>query len=184
MPKDFRKIPPNPGGKVLIVVDAQKGFVTPSSQGVLEPIENLQYHFDKVIFTKFHNPDPSPFRRILKYCKLAPESEDTYLALEPRDDAVIIARPLYTCVTKELRDILSDWRVDEVYIAGIATEACVLKTVLDLFEYDIRPWVIADLCASDKNQRFHDMALELIASLIGPEHMVNSHALTGEDAAA
>jgi nicotinamidase-related amidase len=162
---------------VLIVVDVQEGFVSPSSQHVLEGIENLQYDFDRVIFTKFSNPVSSPFRRILKYCKLAPESEDTRLAIDPREDAVILERSLYTCVTAELRETLKRWRVKDVHIVGIATEACVLKTVLDLFEFDITPWVIADLCASDKNARFHDMAMELIASAIGSDHVLNSHAV-------
>ncbi|MBW8734953.1 MAG: cysteine hydrolase, partial [Asticcacaulis sp.] len=152
---------PDSQPKVLIVVDAQKGFVAPSSKHVLATLESLQYRFDRVILTKFQNPDPSPFRRILNYCDLAPESEDTALAITPREDAVVISRALYTCITDELLDILGNWGVREVHVAGIATEACVLKTALDLFEADIRPIVIADACASDKNDRFHTMAMEL-----------------------
>lgn len=168
---------------VLIVVDAQKGFVAPSSEHVLETLESLQDRFDRVILTKFQNPDPSPFRRILNYCELAPESEDTALAITARPDAEIVSRALYTCITAELLDILARWDVHEVHVAGIATEACVLKTALDLFEADIRPVVIADACASDKNDRFHTMAIELITSLIGTENVINSATLTGRQAA-
>jgi len=175
---------PDQKPKVLIVVDAQKGFVTASSEGVLPRLEALQARFDRVILTKFQNPDPSPFRRILDYCKLAPESEDTALAISPRHDAVVVSRALYTCITAELLGILSEWGVREVHVAGIATEACVLKTALDLFEADIRPIVIADACASDKNDRFHTMALELITSLIGGDNVINSAAVTGRPRAA
>lgn len=175
---------PDPKLRVLIVVDAQKGFVTPSSEPVLGLLETLQSQFDRVILTKFHNPDPSPFRRILNYCELAPDSEDAGLAIVPRQDAVIVSRALYTCITAELLDILRTWGVDEVYMAGIATEACVLKTALDLFEADIRPIVIADACASDKNDRFHTMAIELITSLIGTENVVNSGTVSGRSRAA
>ncbi len=170
--------------KVLIVVDAQKGFVAPSSEHVLAMLEALQSRFDRVVLTKFHNPDPSPFRRILKYSELAPGDEDTALAIAPRGDASVIARALYTCVTPELLGILHDWGVDEVHVAGIATEACVLKTALDLFEADIRPIVIADACASDKNDRFHTMAMELITSLIGTDNVINSAALSDQPCAA
>jgi len=170
--------------KALIIVDAQKGFVAPSSEHVLTTLEALQERFDHVILTQFHNPDPSPFRRILNYSKLAPGDEDTALAIAPRGDASVIARPLYTCVTPELLSILRGWGVDEVHVAGIATEACVLKTALDLFEADIRPIVIADACASDKNERFHTMAMELITSLIGTENVINSAVLTGQAHAA
>lgn len=160
--------------KTLLIVDVQKGFVTPQSQHIVEPLEALQYQFDNVIFTRFHNPDPSPFRQILKYYKLAPHSAGTRLAIEPRADAVIFDRPLYTCVTDELRRHLAQLDVHEIFIAGIATEACVLKTVVDLFEHNIVPWVLEDLCASDKDRQFHDYAIAIIGKLIDPGHVIQS----------
>lgn len=72
---------------VLIIVDAQKGFVTACSSHVLPKLEKLQHTFEQVVFTKFYNPDPSPFRKILDYQKLAPGDIDTALALVPREDA-------------------------------------------------------------------------------------------------
>ena len=153
--------------QVLIVVDVQAGFVTPHSQHVIKPLENLQYEFDHVIFTKFYNPEPSPFRRILGYDKMAPKSPETELALQPREDAVIISRPIYSCVTEPILVRLKTWGVREVFIAGIATEACVLKSVIDLFELNIRPWVLEDLCASDKGGEFHDPAIKVMGQSSG-----------------
>lgn len=160
--------------KVLVAVDVQKGFVSPSSRHVLKPIEDIQYRFDHVVFTRFYNPDPSPFRRILGYHDLAPGSEGVELAVKPRADAVIIDKPDYSGCNDELKRHLALWRTDEVHITGIATEACVLKTVGDLFEQNILTWVIADLCASDKEHRFHDMAISILGTLIGTKHLVNS----------
>ena len=165
--------------QVLIVVDVQAGFVTPHSQHVIKPLENLQYEFDHVIFTKFYNPEPSPFRRILGYDKMAPKSPETELALQPREDAVIISRPIYSCVTEPILVRLKTWGVREVFIAGIATEACVLKSVIDLFELNIRPWVLEDLCASDKGGEFHDPAIKVMGKLIGLQHIIKS---TGPEA--
>ena len=162
---------------ILIAVDIQKGFVTPASAHVVAPLAALQDRFDHVIFTRFHNPDPSPFREILNYHKLAPDSEETRLALKPRADAILIDRPLYTCVTAELRQILRRLDAREVYVAGIATEACVLKTVVDLFEVSIVPWVLEDLCASDKERHFHDYAIEIMGKLIDPGHIIESAAV-------
>lgn len=160
--------------QVLIIVDAQEGFVTPHSQHVITPLENLQYEFDHVVFTKFYNPEPSPFRKILGYDQMAPKSPETELALQPREEAVIISRPLYSCVTEPLLVRLKTWGVREVFIAGIATEACVLKSVLDLFELNIRPWVLEDLCASDKGAEFHDPAIKVMGKLIGLQHIIQS----------
>jgi nicotinamidase-related amidase len=160
--------------KVLVAVDVQKGFVSPSSQHVLKPIEAIQHHFDHVVFTRFYNPDPSPFRRILDYQKMAPGSDGIELAITPRADAVIIDKPNYSGCNDRLEWQLNAWQAREVYIAGIATEACVMKTVSDLFEQDVVTWVIADLCASDKEPRFHDMAISILGTLIGTKHLINS----------
>jgi len=165
--------------QVLLVVDVQKGFVTPQSQHVVRPLENLQYEFDYVIFTKFYNPDPSPFRKILGYDRMAPKSGETELALQPREDAVVINRPLYSSVTEPLLVRLKTWGLREVFIAGIATEACVLKTVADLFELNIRPWVLEDLCASDEGPEFHNAAIKVMSKMIGPQHIITS---TGPEA--
>ncbi len=151
----------------------QKGFITPCSHHLLPLLSKIQYDFDHVIFTKFYNPNPSPFREILDYQKLAPGSEDTKLALVPRKDAFIVDRPYYTCVTASLREHLEERNVSEVFICGVATEACVLKTVLDLFEHNIRPWIIEDLCASDQNKHYHDIAIELMAKLVGKDHIIH-----------
>ncbi len=62
-------------------------------------------------------------------------------------------------------------------ICGIATEAGVLKTVIDLFEYHFTPWVLEDLCASDKNGEFHDMAVKVIGALIGEDHIIDRQTL-------
>ncbi|CAL4866408.1 hypothetical protein MMA231_00648 [Asticcacaulis sp. MM231] len=158
--------------QVLIVIDVQKGFVTPQSEHVVTALENLQYEFDYVVFTKFYNPDPSPFRKLLNSGSMPPQSPETELALTPRDDAVIISRPLYSCVTEALLVRLKTWGLKEVFIAGIGTETSVLKSVTDLFELNIRAWVLKDLCASEKGAEFHDPAIAIMSQLIGPQHII------------
>ncbi|MDV6332283.1 isochorismatase family cysteine hydrolase [Asticcacaulis sp. 201] len=160
--------------QVLLVIDVQNGFVTPQSEHVVRPLENLQYEFDYVIFTKFYNPDPSPFRKFVGYDRMKQHSAQTDLTLQPRDDAVIISRPLYSGVTEALLVRLKTWGMREVFIAGIATDSSVLKTAIDLFELNIRPWVLQDLCASDKGADFHDAGLKILGNMIGPQHIINS----------
>lgn len=158
----------------LLAIDLQRGFVTEHSRHVLAPIAELQHAFDEVVFTRFFNPVPSPFRDILGYDKLGPGDMDGELAIDPRPDAMIIERPHYSCVTELLERRLAHHSPAEVYICGIATEACVLKTVADLFERNIRPLIIADLCASDQDPHYHAIALELMAKLVGKPHVIDS----------
>ncbi|HEU5048220.1 MAG TPA: isochorismatase family cysteine hydrolase [Rickettsiales bacterium] len=162
---------------ILIIVDAQKGFITQCSSHVLEKLNTLQHQFKHVIFTKFYNPDPLPFRNILDYQKLTPGHSDTDLALTAREDAVIIERPLYTCATQELCEYLTRLQAREVYVCGVATEACVLKTVIDLFELNIRPYVIEDICASDQGEHYHNIAIELMKKLVGKEQVIKAEQL-------
>lgn len=156
----------------LLIVDVQRGFITPQSAHVVAPIEALQSRFGHVVVTRFINPPGSPFRDLLNYDKFAPGSAEVELAFTPRPDALIIDRPLYTGVTPDLLAALQGWGLDEVYVAGIATEACVLKTLTDLFERHITPWMIEDLCASDKGAEFHDPAIKVIGKLIDPGHII------------
>lgn len=162
---------------ILIIVDAQKGFITECSAHVLTTIDKLQHQFEQVIFTKFYNPSSSPLREILDYQKLPPGDADTELALEPREDALTFEHPLYTCVTPELLKHLKNLNAKEVYVCGVATEACVLKTVLDLFENNIRPYVIEDICASDQDKHYNNIAIELMKKLVGKEQIIKLSAL-------
>lgn len=164
--------PPAPEHSALMIVDLQKGFVTDDNRHVVQPLERLQPRFRHVIVTRFHNPPCSPFRELLHYDRFAPGSPDTALAFAARADAFIVERPLYSCVTEALLRRLDDWRLTAIHVAGIATEACILKTVIDLFEHHITSWLIEDLCASDKGAEFHDPAMKVIGKLIDPGHIL------------
>jgi len=173
-PRPHTVRPPAAGESALIIVDVQRGFVTGENRHVVAPIERLQHRFGHVIVSRFLNPPSSPFRDLLHYDRFGAGTPDTEMAFMPRPDAFFVERPLYTCVTEAVLRQIEDWRLDAVYVAGIATEACVLKTVIDLFEHNITPWVIEDLCASDKGAEFHDPAMKVIGKLIDPGHIVKA----------
>ena len=157
--------------RILIAVDIQNGFVTKHSAHVPMRLQEVLSGFDEVIWTKFYNPEPSPFRRILNYHKMSRNGPDTRLAISPPNGALVIEHAIYSCVNHELHQKIRELNCEKVFVAGIASEACVLKTVIDLFEHDIKPVVLADLCASDKNPIYHHMAIELIRKLIGPDQV-------------
>lgn len=164
--------PPPPGTvkpEFLLVVDVQKGFVTQASRHVLQLIAEVQNCFETVLYAKFVNPDPSPFRGILQYDKMGRGSPDTEFAISPCTGSSVMEHTAYSCVTGELLYWLRDREVGEVCVCGIATEACILSTVVDLFESHFTPWVIQDLCASDKSTHFHDISIEIIGALIGQQ---------------
>lgn len=158
--------------RLLLVVDPQKGFMTPSSAHICERLRSLQQQFDVVIYSRFLNPDPSPFRSILNWHEMGPGSQALDFALDPPKGSDIVEHTDYSSVTPMLLDALARYGAKEVCLAGVATEACVLKTALDLFKANITPWVLCDVCASDKNARFHEMALEVVGAMIGQRHLI------------
>lgn len=164
--------------RVLLVVDIQKGFITPCSVQVLEPIRALTFRFSRVVFAKFYNNEGSPFRNFLNYHDMPSGSADGALALETQN-AAVVEHPGYSCVTPELIKMLHLWGVKQIYVCGIATEACVLKTVADLFELNIRPLLIEDLCASDRDPAYHLNAISLLEKLIGPDQITHVRDLIG-----
>jgi len=57
---------------------------------------------------------------------------------------------------------------------GIATDGCVLKTAVDLFEAGIRPVVLTDAVSSHAGDEVHQAGLLLISRFIGGEQLVTS----------
>lgn len=63
--------------------------------------------------------------------------------------------------------------LDEVYIVGCDTDACIMGTALSLFSYGIKPIVLKDYVhTSSSNPKLNDMALEILKRNIGQENVV------------
>lgn len=74
-----------------------------------------------------------------------------------------------------LNDYLAEQGIDEVFIAGLATDYCVKFTALDAVSLGLRTWVIKDACrgvniaaqdSDDAFQAMQDAGCELISSSV------------------
>ena len=63
-------------------------------------------------------------------------------------------------------------RVERVHLCGIATDNCVLKSAVDLFEAGLEPLVLAADCASHGGPECHAAGLLLLARFIGAERVI------------
>jgi nicotinamidase-related amidase len=151
----------------LIVVDVQKGFVNAATAAIPAKVEALQRRFDLVAATRFVNPPGSAFRRLMDWTRFAPGSAEAELAWTPRADAPIFEKSDYSALDGRLRAWLGDRGVATVHLAGIATDNCVLKTAVDLFEAGWRPVVLEDCCASHGGPDCHAAGLLLLRRFIG-----------------
>ena len=156
----------------LIITDVQKGFINASTEHIPATVEALQRDYDHIVATRFFNPPQSFYRSLIGWDRFAPGSADIPLAFTPRDDAVLIDKDTYTCLTPELRQKLDEWGGTQVHLCGIATDNCVLKTAVDLFESGIKPVVLAHATASHGGRACHEAGMLLLGRFIGADQVI------------
>ena len=151
----------------LLIVDVQAGFVNDATKHIVSAVEALQSRYDRVYATRFINAQDSPHRNWIDWHRFGEDSPEIELAFSVGDDTVVVDKNTYTCVDDEFLSDLRKHKIEEVHICGIDTDACVLKSAVDLFEAGIRPVVLANACASHAGQEFHEYALRILRRLIG-----------------
>jgi nicotinamidase-related amidase len=156
---------------VLLVVDVQRGFLNAWTEHVPAAVGRLQAGYDHVAVTRFQNPPGSPYRDLIGWSRFAPGSADTELAFAPRADAIVIDKSTYTCVDAAFLARLQEWNADTVDICGIATDNCVLKCAVDLFEAGIRPRVLSEYCASHGGPDCQEAGPMLLRRFIGEKQV-------------
>ena len=84
----------------------------------------------------------------------------------------IIDKRIYTALNKELEEYLSKNNIDEIYLCGFDTDACVQKTAIDLFENNYNVYVLKDYCMSHKGVELHNVIINNLCRLIGRDKII------------
>jgi nicotinamidase-related amidase len=162
------------GSAVLVVVDVQRGFVSDNSRHVVPVIADLVQRWQAaggdVVFTRYLNYPGSPFERLIGWRELADSpSTDLVPELEPyaAKATAVVDKTIYSLFSDEGAELVQEHGWTDLYVCGIATESCVLKTAVDAFERDLTPWVIEDASASHAGQVAHDAGLLVTGRFIG-----------------
>lgn len=164
----------------LLVVDVQRGFVTPATEQVVAPIVDLAAAWQRagglVLCTRFVNRPGSQWERLLDWAELC---ELPSIELEPRlqpfaDPAHTFDKHRYGALTGELRAVLAEHGVTTLVICGIDTDGCVLASAIAAFDAGFRPLVVADCCASSGGPALHEAGLLLLRRLLGRRQLVPS----------
>lgn len=152
-----------------MIIDVQNGFVSDKTKDVLPNIERLMELFDGklVIASQFINKPGGPFDKIMGWHRLVTEPETDLIPFVSDKASLVIKKNIYSCCTEQVKELLSEHKIDVVYIAGIDTDCCVLKTAIDLFEMNIRPIVVVDCSASNGGDESHKAALKVLERNIG-----------------
>jgi nicotinamidase-related amidase len=171
---------------VLVVVDVQNGFITNHSKPVVPVIVDLvrrwQESHGDVVFTRYLNYPGSPFERLMGWTKIADGPEAELVAeLTPYvgPHTPIIDKHIYSLFTSEGTRLINERGWTDLYLCGIDTDVCVLKTAADAFERDLTPWILKDACASHAGPEAHNAGLLIARRFIGANQIIQTISVPG-----
>ena len=159
--------------ELLLVIDLQKDFINDNTENISCNIEKLisSKKYKYVVFTKFINDINSSFYKTLNYKGCM--SEDGRKIVIDTLEYPILEKKTYTALNYELKKFIEDNDIKKIYLCGIDTDACVLKTAIDLFENNLEVKVIEDCCMSHSGKEYHNSAINMLKKLIGKQNVIN-----------
>ena len=169
--------------EILMVVDVQNGFVNEKSEHVVDPIASFLDQWlsggKEAVLTRFINDPGSAWERLIHWTRLrtSPEIDlhpKIQSAIAGKQHASVVDKRTYSSLIDPVFELLERNKPERVLVCGIATESCVLKTAVDLFESGYTPVVLEDLCASHAGPKIHESGLLIISRFIGRDQIVNS----------
>lgn len=88
------------------------------------------------------------------------------------DNHKVIDKKVYSSLNSELKNYIIENNIDKIYLCGINTDCCVLKTAFDLFENEYDFYILKDYCASTNGTEKHNNALEILKRNIGNKRII------------
>lgn len=156
----------------LVVVDMQRAFGEPGSDwaapgydAVVPVVADLSRRFgDRVVHTRFVRDPAEPGRWAAYYdawpAFRVPPDDPVWELLPPvGPDAHVVDAPTFSKWGPDLAAVVGD---APLVVCGVATECCVLGTVLAAADAGRHVTVVADACAGGTAEA-HDQALALMA---------------------
>jgi nicotinamidase-related amidase len=157
--------------KMLLVVDMQNGFMPDKCRHIIPVVTELIKHFlaegKPVAFTRFINTANSSYVKLIHWSRVMQEPETRIIDELQQYTSTVFNKHYYSAFTEDFLRFISKNQIDKLYLCGVATDSCILKTAIDSFERDIEPIVVEDACFSHGGQQAHDSGLFLLRRNIG-----------------
>jgi nicotinamidase-related amidase len=163
--------------KILLVVDMQQGFVDSPDTRAIVPnvVEMTKLWQDRgwpIVCSRFVNLPGSNWHRLRDWHDL--QNEPATLLIPELDGVTqyILKKSTYSAWSDEVSMVCAAHQARDVVIVGVDTNECVLATALSVFDSGLTPWIVRDACASSGGSKPHNMALELLAALMGQQQVI------------
>lgn len=154
--------------KNIIIVDMQEGFINDNNYHLVDKINTyLAFNkFDNIFFTQCINNNESPYIKILNWNGMTNIDEQKFAINIPRQ-AKVLTKNCYGISQKDL-NMFKSLNINEMEICGTDIDACVLAIGFNLFDNNIKPIFIKDLCGtSSKNENMINYAFSIIERQFG-----------------
>lgn len=165
---------------IFLLTDMQVGFTQdPVTNRLVSKTKELldKQLFDIVVATKFINSKKSIYEQLMGWTDCSTEKE---IAIRPEllpYAKEITTKTIYSCVSpnflQRLCQINDGNYPKKIFLAGVDTDSCVLKTAVDLFENNIRPIILTNFCYSSVGPKFHDAGIVCMQQLLGEKQLIN-----------
>lgn len=159
--------------KNIIVVDMQKGFMCDGNKHLIKTIGDYlnENKFDNIFFTQCINNSQSPYAHILKWNEMS-SSEEQKIVINIPKNSKILTKNCYGISQKDI-DYIKSLGIEEMEICGTDIDACCLAIGFNLFDNNIKPVFVKDLCAtSSRNQNLKEYALTIITRQFGKDSII------------
>ena len=105
---------------ILLIVDLQRGFITPKTKKVIDVIENAinTLDFEVCVYSRFYNNEETSFSRILNWERFQ-SVEEQEIVLPIVDGNKIVSKDTYSAVTRDLKRIIEECKIERAYLCGI-----------------------------------------------------------------
>lgn len=163
------------GGHALVVIDMQKAFRDPGSQWCVpryaeaeaNVLRLVQRSAGPVVWTRFvRDPDETgawaDYYRRWHELRVPPEAKEWDLTVTAGEEAAILDLPTFSKWGSELAALTA--AAPRLAICGVATDCCVLGTVLGAVDAGRPVTVVTDACAGVTDTA-HQQALDLMGLL-------------------
>ncbi|HEY3109648.1 MAG TPA: isochorismatase family cysteine hydrolase [Chloroflexota bacterium] len=159
----------------IVIVDVQRGFINEFTHHIPERIAQVieRGRHEPLLFTRFVNVPDSPYHRFLDWHEVAgpPDTELVPEMARLVERGRVFEKRGFTGLPDALGAYLRELGAEEVTVAGIDTDMCVLKIAIDIFDLGIRPVVLTDCCASTLGAAAHLAGLAVLSRNIGPHQL-------------
>lgn len=160
-------------GEALVVIDVQDGFISDYTKRALPRVYELleDERFGLVIATRFYNPEGSPFRKYMRWDKLAGTPDTVLDPVVAAKADIILDKPTYGA-GEAIARALDDYGIRKATLVGIDTDVCVLQNAAYLFDHDYEVTVDTGACATNGGPEAERAAIRLLGRTIGRDYVL------------